>query len=176
MLLGAVGGYFLSGIMLKPVGLVSSLAERISYKNLRERLDYKGPNDEIKRLADTFDSMLARLDSAAESQKQFIQDASHELRTPIAIALTNIEVLEMNNKATKRDYQKLLDILKPSLERMNDINNNLLLLSEGTPSKSGWSRVEMVSLITEMFNEAKAAASVANINIEWAPPTSEITI
>jgi signal transduction histidine kinase len=82
----------------------------------------------------------------------------------------------MNNKATKRDYQKLLDILKLSLERMNNINNNLLILSEGTPSKSGWSRVEMVSLITEMVNEAKTVASVANINIEWAPPASEIAI
>ncbi len=176
IVLGTVGGYFLSGMMLRPVDRVSSLAERISYKNLRERLNYKGPNDEIKRLADTFDSMLARLDSAAESQKQFIQDASHELRTPIAIAFTNIEVLEMNNKATKKDYQKLLDILKPSLERMNNINNNLLILSEGTSSKSGWSKVEMVSLITEMVNEVKTSASVANINIEWTPPTSEIAV
>lgn len=89
LVVGSVGIYFLSGTILKPIDKVTSLARRSSYSNLKERLNYHGPNDEVKRLANTFDDMLGRLKSAVDSQRQFIQDASHELRTPIATALTN---------------------------------------------------------------------------------------
>ena len=130
IVVGAIGGYFLSGTMLKPIDKVTSVARRSSYSNLKERLSYTGPDDEIKRLADTFDDMLNRLDDAVESQKQFVQDASHELRTPIATALTNIEVLEMNSEATIADYNELTRVLKLSLDRMNNISNSLQLLSE----------------------------------------------
>ena len=61
LVVGAIGSYFLSGAMLKPIDKVTSLARRSSYSNLKERLNYTGPNDEIKRLADTFDDMLDRL-------------------------------------------------------------------------------------------------------------------
>jgi signal transduction histidine kinase len=176
IIIAAIGGYFIAGIMLKTVDKVSSLAGRISFTNLQERLNYKGPNDEIKRLADTFDNMLVRLDGAVESQKQFIQDASHELRTPIAIALTNIEVLEMDEKATNQDYQKTMDILKLSLVRMNNINNSLLLLSEGTLSKSNWSEVDLISIITEVVNETTAQAEAENIKMEWSPPASALRV
>ena len=58
IVVGAIGGYFLSGKMLKPIDKVTSVARRSSYSNLKERLSYNGPDDEIKRLADTFDDML----------------------------------------------------------------------------------------------------------------------
>ncbi len=176
LVLGAVGGYFLSGFMLRPVDRVSSLASRISHANLKERIEHRGPEDEVKRLADTFDSMLERLESAFESQKQFVQDASHELRTPIAIAQTNIEVLEMEKRATKEDYKQLVDILKQSLQRMNDINNSLLLLSEGTPSQSRWAGVDVISLLSEVYGETRAEAKAAGINLEWQPADSNLSV
>jgi signal transduction histidine kinase len=176
LILGMVGGYFLSGFMLKPVARVSLLASRISHTNLKERIKHRGPEDEVKRLADTFDNMLERLEGAFESQKQFIQDASHELRTPIAIAQTNIEVLEMEKRATKEDYKQLVDILKLSLQRMNDVNNSLLLLSEGTPTQSKWARVDMRSLLNEVYKEARAEAKAAGINLEWQPTDSNLPV
>jgi signal transduction histidine kinase len=120
--------------------------------------------------------MLERLEGAFESQKQFIQDASHELRTPIAIAQTNIEVLEMEKRATKEDYKQLVDILKLSLQRMNDVNNSLLLLSEGTPTQSKWARVDMRSLLNEVYKEARAEAKAAGINLEWQPTDSNLPV
>lgn len=176
IVLGCIGGYFLSGIMLRPVDRVSSLAGRISYTNLKERLNYKGPNDEIKRLADTFDNMIFRLAGAVESQKQFVQDASHELRTPIATAITNIEVLEMNDKVTIEDYRKLLKILKLSLDRMNNISNSLLLLSEDTQSKSRWSKIDLISLISEIVSEFIGEAATYRVDIKWNPPANEIAV
>lgn len=169
VLFGAGGGYFLSRRMLKPVDRVSSLAARISSTNLKERINYQGPDDEMKRLADTFDDMLGRLESAFESQKQFIQDASHELRTPIAIAQTNIEVAEMEGKATARDYKRLMEVLKMSLGRMNKLSDNLLLLSEGEQSRVKWSVVDMSVLLEEVIEETSAKAIDAGIGLELQP-------
>ena len=169
LVFGAVGGYFLSGFMLTPVDKVSSIASRISHTNLKERIKYKGPDDEVKRLADTFDDMLGRLEEAFESQKRFVQDASHELRTPIAIAQTNIEVLEMENNATKEEYKRLVDILKSSLERMNDVSNSLLLLSEDPRSRAKWARVDVNSLLSEVYEETRAESATAGLTMKWNP-------
>jgi signal transduction histidine kinase len=105
-----------------------------------------------------------------------VQDASHELRTPIAIAQTNIEVLEMERRATKEDYKQLVGILKQSLQRMNDINNNLLLLSEGTPSQSRWAGVDVISLLSEVYGEIRAEAKATGINLEWQPTDSNLSV
>ncbi len=176
VLFGAGGGYFLSRRMLKPVDRVSSLASRISSTNLKERINYQGPDDEMTRLANTFDDMLGRLESAFESQKQFIQDASHELRTPIAIAQTNIEVAEMEGKATARDYKRLMEVLKMSLERMNRLSDNLLLLSEGDQSQMKWSVVDMAALLDEVAAEANAKAIAASVNLELEPILEEMLV
>ncbi len=176
LILAAGGSYLLSGRMLRPVDHVTSLAARISSTNLKERINYQGPDDEIKHLADTFDDMLVRLESAFESQKQFIQDASHELRTPIAIAQTNIEVAEMEGKATARDYKRLMEVLKLSLERINRLSDNLLLLSEGDQSQMKWSVVNTATLLNEVTTEASAKAAAAGVGLERGPESSEIWV
>ncbi|MGE5223299.1 MAG: ATP-binding protein [Omnitrophica WOR_2 bacterium] len=173
LVVGSVGIYFLSGTILKPIDRVTALARRSSYSNLKERLNYTGPNDEVKRLADTFDDMLGRLKKAADSQKQFIQDASHELRTPIATALTNIEVLEMNSEITIEDYQELIDVLKLSLARMNNISNSLQILSEDSDSMTRLEKVSIPEVITHVINEVVMEARRQGITINWKPPSAE---
>lgn len=173
---GVGGGYFLSRRMLKPVDRVSSLAARISSTNLRERINYQGPEDEIKHLADTFDDMLGRLENGFESQKQFIEDASHELRTPIAIAQTNIEVTEMEEKATIQDYKRLMEVLKMSLERMNRLSDNLLLLSEGEQFQVKWSIVDMSVLLDEVVAETSAKAIDAGVGLELQPVPQKMVV
>jgi signal transduction histidine kinase len=176
LLLGAVGGYFLSGFMLTPIDKVSSIASRISHTNLKERIKYTGPDDEVKRLADTFDDMLGRLEEAFETQKRFVQDASHELRTPIAIAQTNIEVFEMEKTPTEADYEGLVDVLKSSLERMSDVNNSLLLLSEDPRSRAKWARIEINPLLNEVYEETRAEAIAAGLPLRWMPLEQECLV
>jgi two-component system, OmpR family, sensor histidine kinase ArlS len=169
LVVGSIGIYFISGAMLRPIDNVTSLAKRSSYSNLKERLNYKGPNDEVKRLADTFDEMLNRLKSAVESQKQFVQDASHELRTPIATAMTNIEVLEMNSAATIPDYQELTRVLKLSLDRMNNISTSLHLLSEDSSLTAKREKVDLSTIIDEIVNESALESRRQDIVIHWKP-------
>jgi len=174
LILAAGGSYLLSGRMLKPVDHVASLAARISSTNLKERINRQGPDDEVKRLADTFDDMLERLEGAFESQKQFIQDASHELRTPIAIAQANIEVAEMEGKATARDYRKLMEVLKMSLERLNRLSDNLLLLSNGEQSQTRQAVVDIPPLLEEVVAEAGARAAAAGVRLELTPVSDDV--
>jgi signal transduction histidine kinase len=176
LVLGISGGYFLSSRMLRPVDRVSTLAGRISHANLKERINYQSSNDEIKRLADTFDGMLSRLENSFESQKQFIQDASHELRTPIAIAQTNIEVLEMNKKATTADYRHTMDVIRMSLDRMTAINDSLLILSQGDPMKSRWFRIDMGNLVKEVVFETQAEANAKNVELNVSLPSELLEV
>ena len=121
-------------------------------------------------------SMLGRLKNAADFQKQFIQDASHELRTPIATALTNIEVLEMNSEANLEDYQELTRVLKLSLNRMNNISNSLQLLSEDSDSKVRLEKVSIPEVITIVVNEVEMEARRQGMIIHWKPPAAEVFV
>ena len=165
LVLGSVGSYLLAGRMLKPVDRVSALAGRISHTNLRERIHHQGPDDEVKRLADTFDEMLGRLEEAFESQRRFVQDASHELGTPIAVAHTNIEVLEMQDEKTIKDYEHLTDVLKMSLERMSSVNDSLQLLSQGEQARYHWAPVDVSLIVEEVVSEAASRAMSAGVHL-----------
>ncbi|GCE00738.1 sensor histidine kinase [Embleya hyalina] len=91
-LLTALIGWWLSGRALRPIASMTDAARRISDHNLHERLGLTGPDDELHRLADTFDTMLDRLEKAFDSQRRFVANASHELRTPLAVQRAGLEV------------------------------------------------------------------------------------
>jgi signal transduction histidine kinase len=165
-LLGLLNGYFVAGIMLKPLSQISSAATRISSTNLKERINYRGYEGEIKRLADTFDDMLERLDKAFETQKQFVQDASHELRTPIAIAQTKIEVAEMNEETTIDDYKRVLQVIKENLDRMTQLSNQLLLLTADTKEPMNWRPTDIKTIINEVADEISTKLTMSGINLE----------
>ena len=93
MALASIGlGWLIAGRALRPVRTMSSRARGISERNLHERLALDGPDDELKELGDTFDGLLGRLEAAFESQRRFVANASHELRTPITLERALVEV------------------------------------------------------------------------------------
>jgi signal transduction histidine kinase len=93
MALASIGlGWVMAGRALRPVRTMSSRARGISERNLHERLALDGPDDELKELANTFDGLLGRLEAAFESERRFVANASHELRTPITLERTLVEV------------------------------------------------------------------------------------
>jgi len=176
IVLGGAGGYFLSKRTLKTVDNVTTLAERISTTNLKERIAYTGPDDEMKRLADTFDGMLNRLENAFESQNQFIQDASHELRTPIAIAQTNIDVLEMENKPTIKDYKRLVDVLKLSIDRMSKLSDKLQVLSRNKKETAEWSSVDIKTILDEIITEFSTSAESHDVELQYSRTQQELLV
>lgn len=91
-LLAGLLGWWLAGRALRPVASMTEAARRISEQNLDQRLALTGPDDELHRLADTFDTMLDRLEKAFESQRRFVANASHELKTPLAAQRATLQV------------------------------------------------------------------------------------
>ncbi|MFJ6574118.1 sensor histidine kinase [Streptomyces sp. NPDC091292] len=122
-LLAGLMGWWLAGRALRPISAMTDTARRISDHTLHERLALTGPDDELHKLADTFDSMLDRLEGSFESQRRFVANASHELRTPLAVQRTSLEVgladplpeglaeVREDLLTTNREAEQLIDAL-----------------------------------------------------------------
>jgi heavy metal sensor kinase len=112
LLISSAGGYWLSRKALRPVDRITAAARSISISNLSERLPVSRTGDELERLADTCNAMLARLDVAVNQIKRFTADASHELRGPISFVRTVAEVAMRNPKADAESQQAFQDIVE----------------------------------------------------------------
>jgi two-component system, OmpR family, sensor histidine kinase VanS len=110
---GLIGGWLISGRMLRPLAAISAAAEQAARGSLVHRIDLDGPSDEFRVLADTFDNMLSQLEHAFDEQKRFTSNASHELRTPHAVIKTMLEVADSD---PERDVNQLIG-------RLSEINN-----------------------------------------------------
>jgi signal transduction histidine kinase len=165
-LASGAGGYVLSGMMLRPVRDITQVASEISASNLSQRINHEGPDDELKQLADTFDSMIERLESAFEGQRRFVQDASHELRTPLAAIRMNIEVTEMDPDVSPEDYRSLLETVKNQTERLTRLSDDLLLLTTHEGDVPGLESVSLRQVASEVISQLSPLAGQRNISLE----------
>ena len=124
----AITGYLLSGRALRPVAEITRLASQIDGEDLGGRLNLALPNDELGRLAATFNSMLGRIDDAFQRQRQFTGDAAHELRTPLALMRSQID-LAMTQADSTADYREALAALDGDVARMTSLVGMLLSLA-----------------------------------------------
>lgn len=157
LLLASLGGYFLARKSLSPIALMSEQTRRITAEKLSLRLDVPNPRDEVGRLATTINALLARLDAAFSEQQRFIADASHELRTPVAVLRGEAEVA-LGKEREIREYQEALTLIKDEAERLTRIVENLFLLARqpiATPSP-----VEEPLHLDEVVAECARAARV----------------
>ncbi|MFV1968528.1 MAG: HAMP domain-containing protein, partial [Pirellulaceae bacterium] len=122
------GGYLLARRALAPVDRMTKAAARVSAQRLDERLDVANPDDELGRLARTLNQMIERLEKSFREMQRFTTDASHELRTPIAIIRTEAEVALGKPLAQKEKQELLSDILE-ECQRLTWITDQLLTLS-----------------------------------------------
>ncbi len=158
-LASGIGGYVLSGMMLRPVRDITRVASTIGATSLNERINHQGPDDELKELADTFDSMILRLETAFESQRRFVQYASHELRTPLAAIRTNIEVTEMDPEVSPEEYRSLLDTVKVQTDRLTRLSDDLLLL---TSTEADPPELELVDAVQTCHDAAEQLRGLAD--------------
>ncbi|HVX43943.1 MAG TPA: HAMP domain-containing sensor histidine kinase [Mycobacteriales bacterium] len=149
LVFGLVGGWILSGRMLAPLTRITDATRMAANGSLSHRIRLPGRNDEFRELADSFDSMLARLESHVAEQQRFAANASHELRTPLAITQTLLDVAR-NDRG--RDPGDLVDVLHAVNTRAIDLTEALLLLSRADQRSFTQERVDL-SLIAEEATE-----------------------
>jgi two-component system sensor histidine kinase VanS len=126
LVFGLVGGWLLAGRMLAPLSRITHATRMAGNGSLSHRIQLEGRKDEFRELADSFDAMLARLETHFAEQQRFAANASHELRTPLAITQT---LLDVARKDLNRDTGELVDRLHHVNSRAIDLTEALLLLS-----------------------------------------------
>ena len=150
-------GWLIAGRMLRPLQEIAVAARRASASTLHERIAMQGPSDELRELADTFDAMLARLETAFEAQRSFVANASHELRTPLAIMRTEVDVTLADPQASGKDLRRMADTVRTAVARSEDIIDGLLVLAE-SEQLADKERVALDALVEEAIGDHSQAS------------------
>jgi two-component system sensor histidine kinase VanS len=145
LVFGLLGGWFLAGRMLAPLTRITDATRVAANGSLSHRIALEGRQDEFRELADSFDTMLARLEAHVAEQQRFAANASHELRTPLAITQT---LLDVARNDPNRDDGELVDRLHTVNTRAIDLTEALLLLSRADQRSFTREHVDL-SLIAE---------------------------
>ena len=164
LIVAAVAGSILAGRALAPVAAITTLAARIGGDDLHARLGLDLPDDELGHLARTFDQMLARIEDAFVRQRRFTGDAAHELRTPLSLMRTELD-LALARPRTVEEYQAALSDLDLDLERLTSLVTSLLALARSDTGQlvvefAPFDLADTVSLVLDQFAGAAAAAGV----------------
>jgi len=163
-LLAVVFGFLMAGRVLRPIDAITDTAKRVADRSLHERINLEGPNDELKRLADTFDGMLARLDRAFEGQRRFVANASHELMTPLAINRTLLEVAAAGPDADHRVRDLAANLLAVN-ERHERLIDGLLTLAGSERALVDPAPVDLADVVAHVAAQFRAEAEEAGIEV-----------
>ncbi|WP_433721579.1 sensor histidine kinase [Actinoplanes sp. CA-051413] len=147
-------GWVLSGRVLRPVGAMARTAREIQATDLSRRIKLGGPRDELRDLADTIDSMLDRLDEAFQSQRQLIDDASHELRSPLAIIRTNLDASLTPAEATPEERERAVAVVDRATTRMSRLVEDLLATARRDAHGLSDADVELTTIAREAGEES----------------------
>lgn len=149
VLLAVIGGYLIAGRMLRPLREMSDAAAHIREGNdLKQRMDLGEGEDELHLLAEQFNSMFERLDDSFQSQQQFVSDASHELRTPVAVINAQCE-LTLEQDREKDEYVESLLVIKRQGRKLNRLISQLLDFTrlQLQPQRYEKGRLDMTALV-----------------------------
>ena len=164
ILLSSICTYFISRQALLPLRRLSQEVNQIEVQNLSEALEVPATNDEISRLTISFNKMLARLDEAFTAQKQFSANAAHELRTPLAVIQTNLEVFARRETPALKDYQEIFSMLQEQTGRLSHLAEILLDMT-GVQTVERSERISLAALTDEVFCDLASIAEQKEVEL-----------
>jgi heavy metal sensor kinase len=166
LILASAGGYWMSRRALAPVERIARTAADIEAKNLSKRLLLRGTGDELDQLSATLNAMFARLEDSFCRITQFTADASHELRTPVAIIRTTAEVIRRKPRSEK-EYAEALDRILAESERTTELVEDLMLLARADANVEDLAMepVGLAELAQAAYAEARVLAEAAGITL-----------
>lgn len=156
--------WFITGRALRPVKALSEQIEAVDEHNLSEPLQVPDSGDEMARLTVSFNHMLEKVGAAYDAQKRFAQNAAHELKTPVASILANIEVTELGEGASPEELREALDAVKESAKRMEALIADMLALGVG-PDRDAYADFQFSDMLTEIVAELGDMLAAADVTI-----------
>jgi len=175
--IASLGGYWISGRALAPVDEITRTAQSIGIQNLSGRLTVPSTGDELQRLSETWNAMLARLETAVKRLSQFTADASHELRTPIALIRTTAE-LTLRRERTPQTYREALRQIVAESDRTARLIEDLLLLARadaGLPALP-LERLELTPLVRDVCEQGQILAQARQLKISTEVPDEPVFV
>ena len=158
-------GWLLSGWALRPVLRISAFARHISATDLSQRIAMRGPDDELKELADTFDGMLDRLQEAFESQRRFVHEASHELRNPLSVVQANLELVLDGSGSDGEDALRSVAVAHRATSRLSQLVDDLLVCARADAPSVERDVVDLSALAAEAAADFAAPARARRLEV-----------
>lgn len=165
--------YFVVGFSLKPLKQLEKKIKDIEANDIHEPIMLNSRNCEIALLTDSFNKMLERLDKTFSAQKQFAANAAHELRTPLAIMKTNIEVFQKQLTPTITDYEEVLERIENQTDRLSDVIATLLQMTE-TQTASKADRISLADISEEVICDLTQLAIDHHVKLIQLPGDASI--
>jgi signal transduction histidine kinase len=168
-------GWYMSGRVLRPVRVITETARRASEQHLGERLALTSPRDELKELADTFDDMLERLDTAFATQRRFVANSSHELRTPLTVMRTAIDVTLAKPSPTVRQLTDTAVRVRRSIDKAEGMIEALLTLAMSDQGKLSTEFTDLATWAEDAIDAAAPEIERLNLNVDTELDPAETT-
>ena len=174
LVLAGFGGWFLARQSLSPVVAMAERARRIGAENLSARLPVVNPGDELGRLAATFNELLGRLETSLTQQRQFMADASHELRTPVATTRTAASVALQHAHRDEREYRETLEIIEQQAARLSRVVEDMFTLARADAGNYPVRKVPMYldEVLEDVVRAARVLADTKDVAIDLEAASS----
>jgi signal transduction histidine kinase len=170
LVLAAIAGYLLAGRTLRPLIRISQVADAIRPGDFGWRIRYRGPSDEIGKLAAAFDRMLDRVEQAFARERRFTSDASHELRTPLTAIKGGIGVT-LSRRRTPEEYEAALEDLEDQVDKLIRLSTGLLTVARaGRPRSEEPETVDLSDLLAATVQQVEPLAKEKEIEVETDVP------
>jgi len=168
--IASLGGIFLAGRALAPIDRITRTARRITAEDLSQRLNLRLADDEVGRLARTFDEMIARLEDAFQRQRQFTADASHELRTPLTAIKGQTEVA-LSRERSAEAYREVLAVVNDEVDRLIRLVASLLTMARADAGQIAIvkERVDLGDLAAGVAEQVAPLAEERGVQVEVPP-------
>jgi signal transduction histidine kinase len=164
-LLSVVLGWLTARRALRPLRRITTTTRTISARNLNERLDLDGPDDELKELGDTIDELLARLERSFQSQRRFVANASHELRTPLALEQALLEAALTEPHPTSTTWRRTCERALATSKHQTRLLEALLALARSERGLDSNEPIDLAAITSRVIDAHRAEAEHQQINV-----------
>jgi signal transduction histidine kinase len=172
-LLAVVAGWIVAGRILRPVHRLTAAARAAGEQDLSQRISLQGPRDELRELADTFDTMLERLDRAFTSQRQFIANASHELRTPLTVMRTAMDVVLAKPEPTRGELVSMAADVRQAVDHSERLIEVLLILARNDQARALTDPLDLAAIAEDALEGRNPGGITTTTTLDEAPVTGD---